>query len=478
MLLVLAVVPTAVAQGSPETQAIYRLLAAHQFAQAETAARQALVQSPGDCTVSTMLGIALRGEGHVDAALASLRGTLKTCPRFVPALEGAAEIAYQKDLPAARQLLGDLLQVQPANPTAHAMRAAVEARSGDCAAAVLDYGEATALVASSPAALRQEAGCLHVLGRGSEAIPVLEQLLALDDQPANREALAREQLGAGKAEEALTTIQPLLTASPPDGSVMLLAAQITEAENHTPEAIEWLRKAIQADPKDVENYLYFADVSFSHGSFQVGIDFMNLGLKELPGSAPLLLARGVLEVQIGSLNEALADFQEAHRRDPQLSMAEDAMGVLFSQKHEDSAALALFQQKSREQPKDPLLQYLYAEALSEQESGTQDRTEEAILTARRAIALEPGYRPPADLLCVLLVRHGDYQAALQQADALLKQNPYDEVALFQGLQAERRLKRPEKTAEYVKRLEAARAHNQTAVMKYSLKEESSAPAAP
>src|SRR6202022_3435243 len=131
----------------------------------------------------------------------------------------------------------------------------------------------------------------------------------------------------------------------------------------------------------------------------------------------------------------LRDFEEAHRLDPKLSFAEDAMGMLFSQKHDTAAALALFSQQSQLHPDDPLLQYLYAEALSQVENPDEKLTEKALPPAQRAVQLEPGYQPPRDLLCVLLLRHNDLAGVIAQAEEARRRDPYDEVALYQEMLA-------------------------------------------
>jgi predicted Zn-dependent protease len=211
-------------------------------------------------------------------------------------------------------------------------------------------------------------------------------------------------------------------------------------------------------------------MSFNHGAFKVGVDFLTLGIQQLPSEARLYLARGVLEEQMTLMDAALRDFEEAHRLDPQLSFAQDAMGMLFSQKHESAAALDLFEKQSQFHPDDPLLQYLYAEALSQVENPDQKTTEKAIASAQRAVQLEPGYQPARDLLCVLLLRHNDLAGVIAQAEEATKRDPYDEVALYQELLAERKLNHPEKTATLVKQFKDAKAHNQEAKTKYILQE--------
>jgi tetratricopeptide (TPR) repeat protein len=295
-------------------------------------------------------------------------------------------------------------------------------------------------------------------------------LLNLQPNSANRIALARAQAAAKDSTAALATLQPLLDAGSRDDAAFLFAARLAEADNNTPKAVEWFRKAIEMNPKNAGAYLAFAEMSFNHGAFKVGIDFLDLGIHELPSEARLYLARGVLKEQMTEMDGALRDFQEAHRLDPQLSFAEDAMGMLQSQNHDTAAALTLFTKQAQLRPNDPLLQYLYAEALSQTANADETVLKQAIAAAQRAVQLEPTYQPARDLLCVLLLRHNDFADVVTQAEEAKKSDPYDEVAIYQELLAERKLKHPDKIAPLVQQLQAAKAHNQQARTKYILEE--------
>ena len=308
------------------------------------------------------------------------------------------------------------------------------------------------------------------LDRGKEALPLLQRLIAIWGTAPNREWLAQLQWKLGDPQGASATLQPLLGEGSTEAPAMLLAAQIAETANRTPEAIAWLRKAIAADPRNVQSYLYFAEVSFAHGSFEMGVDFLDLGLRRCGPNARLLLARGVLEAQLARIDAALMDFKQAHLLDPKLSLTDDAEGVLFSQNHDLSSALALFQERAAAQPNDPLLQYLYAEALSEKADNADAQLVQAIAALHRSLQLEPTYQPARDLLCVLLLRHGDFSTVVDEARKAIQLNPYDEAALYQALQAERRLKHPDETAAYVRMLQDAKNHNQIATTRYALEE--------
>jgi tetratricopeptide (TPR) repeat protein len=457
-------------QPSTQKQEIYNLLAAHRFQQAEQAAKAYLAATPGDCGVNVMLGLALRGEDNLQPALKAFHTAMQQCPQSIAALEGAAETAFLLNSPEAKSLVTKVIELRPADETGYAMLGAIDARAGDCAGAVENYAKAPSRVHQSAPAIRQYGGCLLALNRPAEAAPLLSQLVALQDNSGNRIALARAQAAAKDTAAALSTLQPLLNEQSKDSAAFLLAAQTAEADNQTPKAIEWFRKAIELNPHNANAYLAFAEMSFNHGAFKVGLDFLNLGIQQLPSEARLYLARGVLEEQLTQMDAALSDFQEAHRLDPQLSFAEDAMGMLLSQKHDPAAALALFDQQTQLHPNDPLLQYLYAEALSQTENADEATLRKSIATAQRAVQLEPSYQPARDLLCVLLLRHNDLADVVAQAEEAIKLDPNDEVAIYQELLAEHKLKHTDRSAILVKQLQDAKAHNQQVGTKYLLEE--------
>jgi tetratricopeptide (TPR) repeat protein len=469
-LLLVSSSPSSAQQPSTQKQEIYNLLAAHRFQQAEQAANAYLAVTPGDCSVNVLLGLALRGENKLESAFKAFHNAMNECPQNLAAVEGAAETAFLLNSPEAKSLVTQVIKLRPTDETGYAMLGAIDARTGDCAGAVENYAKAPTRVDGNAAALRQYGGCLVSLGKPADAVPLLSRLLVLQDNSTNRVALARAQAAAKDRPSALATLQPLLGADSRDSSAFLFSAELAEADNRTPQAVEWFRKAIEINPWDATAYLAFAEMSFNHGAFKVGADFLTLGIQQLPSEARLYLARGVLEEQMTQMDAALRDFEEAHRLDPQLSFAEDAMGMLFSQKHDSAAALTLFAQQSQLHPDDPLLQYLYAEALSQIENPDEKLTEKAIATAQRAVQLEPAYQPARDLLCVLLLRHNDFPGVIAQAEEARKHDPYDEVALYQEMLAERKLNHPDKTAALVKQFQDAKAHNQEAKTKYILQE--------
>jgi len=274
-------------ESSTQKEQIYNLLAAHRFQQAEQAANAYLAVTPNDCSVGVLLGLALRGENKLEPAFKAFHTAMSECPQNLAAVEGAAETAFLLNHPEAKSLVTQVIKLRPADETGYAMLGAIDAHTGDCAGAVENYAKAPTRIDGNPAALRQYAGCLVSLGRPAEAVPLLSRLLALKDNSTNRIALARAQAAAKDRAAALATLQPLLVADARDSTAFLFAAELAEADNQTPQAVEWFRKAIELNPKDATAYLAFAEMSFNHGAFKVGADFLTLGIQQLPSEARL-----------------------------------------------------------------------------------------------------------------------------------------------------------------------------------------------
>jgi tetratricopeptide (TPR) repeat protein len=396
---------------------------------------EALKQTPRDCSLLSLQGVAFTGLNQEQPALGAFRKALTSCPDYLPALEGAAQIEYEQDGSRAIPLLERILKLQPENATANAMIATALRANGKCAEALTHYQSASTLFISRPELQQGYGSCLATTGELKSALVQYVDLLNSKPNDTLRYDVALLQWKTHANDEALATLSPMLDGKP-GGTVLALASKIHEERGETPEAVSLLREAILMSPDDIGNYLDFATIAFAHKSFQVGIDVLEAGLNRLPKAAALYVARGVLEVQLSKSEAAIADFEQAHRLDPEMSFAVDAVGIMHSQQHEDSWSLGIFQEQARLRPNDPLLQYLLAEQLSYSASGDQSRNlRAAIAAAVRAITLDPTYKAAHDLLAVLYIRAKEPELAIQQAELALAQDPNDQGALYQEMMA-------------------------------------------
>jgi tetratricopeptide (TPR) repeat protein len=451
----LIVVCCALAQvPADRTGAIAQALQGRDFAKALELVHPALQQFPGDAQLWAMQATAYAGQGRKQEALASFRTALKISPDYLVALQGAAQIEFDAGNAAAIPLLQRLLRLRPADPTGHGMLAVLEYQQGNCEVAVPHFEKAGSLFDAQPSALHGYATCLVRLRQFDRASTVFQRALALNPTDAReRRLLAAIQLMAHQPQDALATLQPLLQASTQDADTLELAATAYEDSKNTPQAVATLRQAILLEPRNVNLYLDFANLSSAHDSFQVGIDVLSDGVGQLPKAAPLYLARGVLYVQLAQYDKAEADFEMAHELDPSQSLSSAAQGVLAVQRDDLDRALKTVQDRLARKPSDALLLYLQADFLSQK--GAKPGAPEfqlAMRSAKQAVSLQPNLSGARTVLAKLYLQVGDYREAVEQCREALDRDPKDQTALYRLIQGLRKSGNQKEIPELLKRL--------------------------
>jgi len=429
-------------------------LSAREFDKAIELARAALRASPGSAQLWTLQGIAFAGKGDDKPALSAFQQALKLAPRNVAALAGAAQIAYEAGSREAAPLLERLLELRPGDPTAHAMLAVLEYRKGDCKAAVSHFDKAGALLDSQLDALHAHATCLARLGRIDDAAAALQRSLVLrPDDPQERLLLASVQIMAHKPKDALATLRPLLDAGNASAATLQLVSSAAEDAGDTPLAVSTLRQAILLEPRNVSLYLDFANISFAHESFQVGIDVISEGMHLSPGAAQLYVARGVLYVQLAQYDRAEADFEKAYELDPQQSLSTAAQGLAAVQANDLDHALASVQSKLERKPDDPVLLYLQADLLAQRSADASGPDFQlAMRSAQKAVRLQPTLGAARGVLAKLHMQAGQYPEAVEQCRQALKSDPKDQAALYRLIQALRKTGQQDEIPELLKKL--------------------------
>jgi len=413
----------------------------------------ALQEFPGNAQLWAMQGAAYVGLGHPAEALASYRTSLKLSPDYLPALEGAAQIEFERASPAAIPLVERVLRLRPGDATSHGMLAVLQYQQGKWAAAAEHFAKTGTLFDSQPGALHAYAICLVRLKRFDQAARVFQRTVALSpNDPQERRLLATVQLMAKQPTNALDTLQPLLQTGNPDAQTLELASAAYEDAKDTGRAVTTLRQAILLDPRDVNLYLDFANISYVHGSFQVGIDVVNDGLGLQPKAAPLYFARGVLYVQLAKYEQAQADFEKAYELDPNQSLSAAAQGLAAAQQNDLDRALAKVQKSLAEKPNDAFMLYLQADILASKnaEPGTPD-FRLAMRSAQQAVSLQPSLGVAHGVLAKLNLKAGRYQEAIEQCRKALANDPNNQSVVYYLIQALRKTGDNKEIPELLKR---------------------------
>jgi tetratricopeptide (TPR) repeat protein len=350
---------------------------------------------------------------------------------YLPALEGAAELEYQNGNQAAVPLLERIVKTRPDDKTSHAMLAELAFKRSDCDAVVEEFGKSESLIDSQPGALQEYGSCFVKLNRPQDAIPLFERIgkMRVGDERA-RYNLAVVQSLSGRYRDVIHTLSPVAgKASDPDALDLL--ADAYEATSDTPGAVETLRRAILANPDNPRYYLDFADICMVHASYRVGIDMVNTGLKRLPQSAPLYLARGILYVQLGRYAESESDFAKAERLDPAARPGMAAKSMAALQENDLGKAERTIRDRLKSQPKDAFLYYLLAETLARKGAVPGSaKFNEAVRAALKAVQLQKDFALARDVLGRLYLEQGNVIGAIEQSRLAVRADPTDQTALY------------------------------------------------
>jgi tetratricopeptide (TPR) repeat protein len=452
--LLLFCVPGAFGQNKSNLDAIASALRENDFSRALELLGPALATAPTNAQLWAMQGVAYAGVGQKKEGLASFQKSLNLAPNYLPALEGAIQIEYEAGSKRAIPLLERMLRLRPDDSVSHGMLAVLEYQRGDCAAAATQFEKAGTLFDSQPSALHAYASCLVRLKQPDKAAKVFQRALDLNPNDRHeRRLLASVQLLANQPNDALATLAPMLQASDSEPDTLELAATAYEENKDTPDAVSTLRRAILLDPRNVNLYLDFANLSYAHDSFQVGIDVVSDGINLQPHAAALYFARGVLYVQLAEYEKGEADFEKAYQLDPSQSLSSAAQGLAAAQQDDLDRALDKVEQSLRRKPNDAVLLYLKAEILAEKgvEPGTHE-FDVAMRSATRAVALQPALAAPRGVLATLYFQAGDYPKAIEQSRKALASDPKNQTALYHLIQGLRKTGDQREIPDLLKRL--------------------------
>ena len=420
----------AIAQVGDAVNAVLDELRDHRPADALRDADRLLNEYPREAKLWTIKGVAAKDLGDSKQALAAFDSALHIAPDYIPALEGAVEIAYHTDPAEARELLPRLLRQLPDEPNANGMAAMLDYQDGRWGSAVAHFEKSGAAIDTQESALQAYAVALSRLQRNDDAEVILRRILnQWPDDRQSRYNLAVLQFRRQSHANALEILQPLLNTH--DETALSLAASMYEADGNTPQAVATLQSAIQQQPKNPQNYLDFAAISFDHSSFSAGITMLNAGLTQLPNIASLYVARGILYMQSSDVDRAEQDFEKANRLDPSQSFGMEAEGLTQIQRHNLPEAFAKVQQSLKLEPRNAYLNYLAAEIIKEQ-GATPDspQAHQSTEYAKRAVALDQRLTAARNLLGALAFQSGDWTLTETQCRAVLQQDPKNQEAVY------------------------------------------------
>jgi putative PEP-CTERM system TPR-repeat lipoprotein len=244
---------------------------------------------------------------------------------------------------------------------------------------------------SEPAIVSIGAGYFARIGEFDKSRAMLTEALAKNPkQPELLFALARVEWTARRVDAARSALQKLIQIDPANIPAQLTLVELDLAQGNTPAAVSRLESIQQANPKAVEPPLLLARLALAKDDAKRADGFIKAALDAAPKRADVLNSAGLLYLESGRFDQALALFQDG-------TTADATNPVLWL--NLGRAQLGLNQ---RGQARESL---------------------------QKALSLQPEWLPAVGAIAFLEVQEGNGDAALNRIAALKQTHPNNAALL-------------------------------------------------
>ena len=287
--------------------------------------------------------------------------------------------------------------------------------------------------------------------RGSfkEAIPSL--LKARTDFPEDYAAgfnLGLCYLGIGEFKQAITTLNDLRNSGHDTAAVNNLLAQSYIGDGQAVPAMQALERASRETPKDESLYAFVADACTDHYAYALGLQVIDLGLQQLPGSARLHYERAVFLARLDRLEEAKPEFQLASKLAPGSDLA--YLALIQESLYEDNLpqASSLAREGIKAGHRDyQMLSLLGTVLMHAGAAPGQPEFVEARTALEASVAAQPSYSTSQIALGKLYLMEGRWRDAVTHLEIGRKLEPQNPSVYTSLAAAYRRLGDREKAQE-------------------------------
>lgn len=151
-------------------------------------------------------------------------------------------------------------------------------------------------------------------------------------------ALVRSYLQAGRVNEAIDFLHPVIQVSPGNASALLLLGELHVVNKDDAAAAQAFQQVISLQPEQAAAYINLANLSMRAGRIPEAEQVINQGLAKSPGDFELLMARaGIFEVS-GRVDQAVTAYEALHKDYPGSDVAVNNLASLLSEHSAEQAS--------------------------------------------------------------------------------------------------------------------------------------------
>ncbi len=447
-LLVLLLVPAdLLAQDPPEYTQAVKLVQEQHWAEALDHIHSLQKQYPGNPKLENLEGLALLGNGEPRKAAIVFEGILATHPDFFPAMKNLAILEWETKQPQAAEHTRQALRVGSKDPILNAYAAIPDLQNKNTASAKQHLDLAGDAVSAMPPQIEMRlAYLLGTNGLYPESARVYGDIVEHGGQgPTLTYNLSLAQYLAGDYEGAIHTLEQAKSQRPSQDELNLLA-QAYEKNHQTQLAIDRLREAIALFPAEESNYLDLAAICIDHNAYPLGIEIVQLGLKNRPRSEKLLFQFGVLHALLGQFDQARDEFRTAQKMAPGKDLPVAALELADIQQNQQT--IQELRRNLKQKGDSAILCYLLGSSLIR--GGAQPGTPEyaeARAVFRRAIRLDPRLPYPYIELGKMYEEVGKIAEAIPLFEKAAVLGPRDPAAYYHLARDYQKLNQPQKASQ-------------------------------
>lgn len=320
-------------------------------AEALVVAKQAVALDPQSPQAQFVLGRAQTANRNEDAAMAAYKEALRLNPTMA-----AAQIELSRLLLAAGQADQALQHAQAAHKTAPRDPAA----RFNIARALLGKGdtraaeeEVKALGAQFPQSAAVHALYGHVLlsrADGAGATREFDRALALD--AADVEALLGRMvidLSQKRPQDARARVERALAKAPDNGALLVAASRFERTDGNFAAAEQYLRKAIEVEPANLEVYGLLARLYIAQNKLSEGKRELEEFVRRKPDSVGARTMIGMIQHAQGQKDEAIKTYSDIVKETSIAPVASNNLAYLFLEGGQQLDRAVELAQKAKQQ---------------------------------------------------------------------------------------------------------------------------------
>lgn len=382
--------------------------------------------------VRVVLARALVSAERLDEAAETLDWVLERVPGYAEAQYLRAHINYrQGELAAADRLMTQALAIDPSNPDMQVLAGLVKYRLDQHEQAVrLLSGVAEGANASRQARMALGASLLRT-GRSDRAYAVLAPIAPSLEGDADALVLMGEAARmAGKPEEALGYLEAARELRPDDPRILRTVAAVQSALGQVDAGLETLGGAVEKDPSDMEAVATYYAMLLQGNMVDQALAVADQVVASHPEQPRGHTMRGLALLASKDLKGAEAAFREALKTDPAAADAAGNLASLLRMTDRDDEAETVLRDAHEAAPErtDLMLRLADMAAARDDKAGARTWLEQAVATG--ATDARPRAR-----LGALLLTEGRTDAALAAILPGLAAHPRDAELLTVAAEA-------------------------------------------